>query len=79
VRSFAPAFLQEKQDIAVRNCINIFMKTPLLQKNKIRQPFGDASYYKNRTVNNTNIVPIYHALNSSTTGEVSFASDDFTD
>jgi hypothetical protein len=56
------------------------MKTPLLQqKNKIRQPF-DASYdYKNRTVNNTNIVPIYHALNSSTTGEVSFASDDFTD
>jgi hypothetical protein len=40
--------------------------------------FGDASYdYKNRTVNNTNIVPIYHALNSSTTGEVSFASDDF--
>jgi hypothetical protein len=59
---------------------NIFMKTPLLQqKNKIRQPF-DASYdYKNRTVNNTNIVPIYHALNSSTTGEVSFASDDFTD
>jgi hypothetical protein len=57
------------------------MKTPLpSEKNKIRQPFGDASYdYKNRTVNNTNIVPIYHALNSSTTGEVSFASDDFTD
>jgi hypothetical protein len=58
---------------------NIFMKTPLpSEKNKIN--LLDASYdYKNRTVNNTNIVPIYHALNSSTTGEVSFASDDFTD
>jgi hypothetical protein len=35
------------------------MKTPLLQqKNKIRQPFGDASYDYKNTVNN-NIVPIY--------------------
>src|SRR3970282_669931 len=40
--------------------------------------FGDASYdYKNRTVNNPNVVPIYHALNSNSTGEASFASDDF--
>jgi hypothetical protein len=75
-------FLQENKISQPLEIVsNIFMKTPLLQqKNKIRQPFGDASYdYKNRTVNNTNIVPIYHALNSSTTGEVSFASDDFTD
>jgi hypothetical protein len=40
--------------------------------------FGDASYdYKNRIPNNTNIVPIYHALSSNTTGESSYASDDF--
>jgi hypothetical protein len=25
--------------------------------------------YKNRTINNTNIVPIYHALNSRSSGE----------
>ena len=53
---------------------------PLLPRKRIKYVnlFGDASYdYKNRTVNNTNIVPIYQALNSSTTGEASFASDDF--
>jgi hypothetical protein len=55
------------------------MKTPLLNKRIKYVNLLDASYdYKNRTVNNTNIVPIY-PLNSSTTGEVSFASDDFTD
>jgi hypothetical protein len=27
--------------------------------------------YKNRTINNTNIVPIYHALNSRSSGEAS--------
>ena len=40
--------------------------------------FGDASYdFKDRIINNTNVVPIYHSLNSNTTGESSFASDDF--
>src|SRR5690606_12812196 len=33
--------------------------------------------YKNRIANNTNIVPIYESLISNTTGEASFASDDF--
>ncbi len=56
------------------------MKTLRRPKKKIKYVnlFGDASYdYKNRIPNNTNIVPIYQALNSSTSGESSFASDDF--
>jgi hypothetical protein len=56
------------------------MKTPLLQqKNKIRQPFEMLPMTTRIDCKQHNIVPIYHALNSSTTGEVSFASDDFTD
>jgi len=40
--------------------------------------FGDASYdFKDRIQNNTNIVPIYHALNSYSAGESAFCSDDF--
>ena len=40
--------------------------------------FGDASFdFKSRVSLSTNFVPIYHALNSLTLGEASFASDDF--
>lgn len=74
-------FSSGKQDIAaIRNCIKyIYENTSALEKRiKYVNLFGDASYdYKNRTVNNTNVVPIYHALNSNSTGEASFASDDF--
>jgi hypothetical protein len=74
-------FSSGKQDIAaIRNCIKYIYENASSSEKRIKYVnlFGDASYdYKNRTVNNTNIVPIYHALNSSSTGEASFASDDF--
>ena len=74
-------FSSGKQDIsAIRNCIKYIYENASTPKNKIKYVnfFGDASYdYKNKTLNNTNIVPIYHALSSNTTGEASFASDDF--
>ncbi len=79
--SIYPEFSSGKQDIAaIRNCIKYIYENASSSEKRIKYVnlFGDASYdYKNRTVNNTNIVPIYHALNSSSTGESSFASDDF--
>ena len=74
-------FSSGKQDIAaIRNCIKYIYENASTPEKKIKYVnlFGDASYdYKNRTPNNTNIVPIYQALNSNTSGESSFASDDF--
>ena len=74
-------FSSGKQDIAaIRNCIKYIYENASSSENKIKylNLFGDASFdYKNRISNNTNIVPIYHALNSNTVGETSFASDDF--
>lgn len=74
-------FSSGKQDIAaLRNCIKYIYENASSSENRIKYVnlFGDASYdYKNKTVNNTNIVPIYHALNSNSSGEASFASDDF--
>jgi hypothetical protein len=74
-------FSSGKQDIAaIRNCIKYIYDNASAPEKKIKYVnlFGDASYdYKNRISNNTNIVPIYHALNSNTTGESSYASDDF--
>jgi hypothetical protein len=74
-------FSSGKQDVAaIRNCIKYIYDNASTSEKKIKYVnlFGDASYdYKNRTPNNTNIVPIYHALNSNTTGESSYASDDF--
>ena len=74
-------FSSGKQDIAaIRNCIKYIYDNASTSEKRIKYVnlFGDASYdYKNRTPNNTNIVPIYHALNSNTTGESAFASDDF--
>ncbi|MEZ7500529.1 type IX secretion system sortase PorU [Flavobacterium sp. Arc3] len=79
--SIYPEFSSGKQDIAaIRNCIKYIYENASTTAKRIKYVnlFGDASYdYKNRTINNTNIVPIYHALNSRTTGEASFASDDF--
>lgn len=74
-------FSSGKQDIAaIRNCIKYIYENASAPEKKIKYVnlFGDASYdYKNRIPNNTNIVPIYQALNSNTSGESSFASDDF--
>jgi hypothetical protein len=74
-------FSSGKQDVAaIRNCIKyIYENSSSLDKRlKFINLFGDASYdFKNRIINNTNVVPIYHSLNSNTSGESSFASDDF--
>ncbi|MFB9078609.1 type IX secretion system sortase PorU [Flavobacterium procerum] len=74
-------FSSGKQDIAaIRNCIRYLYQNASSNEKRIKyiNLFGDASYdYKDRISNNTNIVPIYHALNSTSTGESSFASDDF--
>ncbi|MDW8850313.1 type IX secretion system sortase PorU [Flavobacterium sp. MMLR14_040] len=74
-------FSSGKQDIsAIRNCIRYIYENASSAEKRIKYVnlFGDASFdYKNRISNNTNIVPIYHSLNSNTVGESSFASDDF--
>ncbi|MGO4906015.1 type IX secretion system sortase PorU [Flavobacterium sp. W20_MBD1_R3] len=74
-------FSSGKQDVAaIRNCIKYIYENASTSQKRIQfvNLFGDASYdFKNRIINNSNIVPIYHSLNSSTTGESSFASDDF--
>ena len=81
LESIYQEFSSGKQDIAaIRNCIKYIYDNPSDPAKKIKyiNLFGDASYdYKNRIANNTNIVPIYHALNSNTSGESSYASDDF--
>ena len=81
LESIYQEFSSGKQDIAaIRNCIKyIYWNASSTEKRiKYVNLFGDASYdYKNRIRNNTNIVPIYHALSSNTTGESSYASDDF--
>lgn len=74
-------FSSGKQDIAaIRNCIKYIYQNASSSDKRLKYVnlFGDSSYdYKNRIPNNTNIVPIYHALNSSSSGESSYASDDF--
>ena len=81
LESIYQEFSSGKQDIAaIRNCIKYIYEnaSSLDKKIKYVNLFGDASFdYKNRTPNNSNIVPIYHALNSNTIGEASYASDDF--
>lgn len=81
LESIYQEFSSGKQDIAaIRNCIKYIYKNPLDTSKKIKyiNLFGDASYdYKNRISNNSNIVPIYHALSSNSLGESSYASDDF--
>lgn len=74
-------FSSGKQDIAaIRNFIKYVYENASTVDKKVKYVnlFGDASFdYKNRIPNNSNIVPIYHALNSTSAGESSFASDDF--
>ena len=81
LESIYQEFSSGKQDVAaIRNCIKYIYENASTPDKRLRfiNLFGDASYdFKNRIINNTNVVPIYHSLNSNTTGESSFASDDF--
>lgn len=81
LESIYEEFSSGKQDVAaIRNFIKYVYNNASSDEKKIKyiNLFGDASYdFKDRIPNNTNIVPIYHSLNSTTIGESSFASDDF--
>lgn len=74
-------FSSGKQDIgAIRNFVKYVYQNASTPSNRVKylNLFGDASFdFKNRISNNTNIVPIYHSIDSYTTGVASFASDDF--
>ena len=74
-------FSSGKQDIsAIRNFVKyVYFNASTPDKRvKYLNMFGDASYdFKDHISNNTNIVPIYQAMNSYTQEEISFASDDF--
>ncbi|MEP7094614.1 MAG: type IX secretion system sortase PorU, partial [Flavobacterium sp.] len=74
-------FSSGKQDIsAIRNCVKYIYENASSSDKRIKYVnlFGDASFdYKDRISNNSNIVPIYHSLSSNSSGESSFASDDF--
>lgn len=74
-------FSSGKQDIgAIRNFVKYVYNnasTPL-KKVKYLNLFGAASFdFKNRIPNNTNVVPIFQAMESSSAGPTSFCSDDF--
>ena len=81
LESIYEEFSSGKQDIAaIRNFVKYvyFNASNPSKRIKYINLFGDASFdYKNRIPNNTNIVPIYHALNSTSGGEASYTSDDF--
>ena len=76
-----PEFSSGKQDIgAIRNFVKYVYTNASSNDKKVKYVnlFGDASYdFKDKAQNNTNIVPIYQAIDSYTEGESSFASDDF--
>jgi hypothetical protein len=70
-----------KQDIAaIRNFVKYVYFNASSSNNRIKylNLFGDASYdFKDRISNNTNVVPIFQALDSYSEGESSYCSDDF--
>lgn len=74
-------FASGKQDIgAIRNFVKYVYDNASTPSERVKylNLFGDASFdFKDRISNNTNIVPIYHSVNSYTSGESSFASDDY--
>lgn len=81
IESIYPEFSSGKQDIAaIRNFIKYVYNNASTVDKAVRYVnlFGDASYdFKNKTANNTNFVPIYHAKNFTSISESSFATDDF--
>ncbi|MEO0037380.1 MAG: hypothetical protein RIQ59_591 [Bacteroidota bacterium] len=76
-----PEFGGGKQDIgAIRNFIKYVYQNASNAANKVKYVnlFGDASFdFKDRIRNNTNVVPIYHAVNSYYETAASFSSDDY--
>ncbi|RZK09536.1 MAG: type IX secretion system sortase PorU, partial [Flavobacterium sp.] len=74
-------FSSGKQDIgAIRNFVKYVYKNASADTKRVKylNLFGDASFdFKDRIPNNTNMVPIYHALVGSVEGGSSFCSDDF--
>ena len=74
-------FSSGKQDIgAIRNFVKYVYSNASTTSKRVKYVnlFGDGSYdFKNRTSNNTNLVPIYHSLNSYSESEFSFSTDDF--
>ena len=81
LESIYQEFSSGKQDIgAIRNFIKYVYNNASSTDKKVKYVnlFGDASYdFKNRISISANIVPIYHAMDSYTIGESSFASDDY--
>ncbi|MGV3695605.1 type IX secretion system sortase PorU [Flavobacterium sp.] len=76
-----PEFSSGKQDIgAIRNFVKYVFFNASSEDRRVKylNLFGDGSYdFKDRVPNNTNIVPIYQALDSYGEGESEFATDDF--
>lgn len=74
-------FASGKQDIgAIRNFVKYVYQNASIPSKRVKylNLFGDASFdFKDRISANTNIVPIYHSLDSWTNGVSSFCSDDF--
>ena len=90
LESIYQEFASGKQDVAaVRNFIKYVYFNASSTENRVKYVnlFGDASFdYKNRIPNNTNIVPVFHAMNTNAnlTNNTSnfsilntFMSDDF--
>lgn len=75
-----PEFSSGKQDIgAIRNFVKYVYNQASSSDKRVKylNLFGDASFdFKNRIQNNTNFVPIYHALESFSLSS-SYISDDF--
>ena len=73
-------FSTGKQDVgAIRNFVKYVYDNASSEEAKLRYMciIGDGSYdYKDRISNNTNHVPLYHALESSVL-TASYATDDF--
>lgn len=80
VETIYPEFSSGKQDIgAIRNFVKYVYNNASSDANRLKYLclFGDASFdFKDRIQNNTNLVPIYHSLNSFSPS-ASFISDDF--
>ncbi len=80
LESIYQEFSSGKQDIgAIRNFVKYVYRNASSDDNRVKylNLFGDASFdFKNRISNNTNVVPIYHALPSFSLS-TSYISDDF--
>lgn len=80
LESIYPEFSSGKQDIgAIRNLVKYVYNNASIPYKRLKYLclFGDSSFdYKNRIPNNTNLVPVFHALYSFSLS-ASFMSDDY--